>query len=87
MLYYIVIAFANYKIPPGLMFGYERQPIGGSYCFVATVEKALMDGYYLNYFSLEDLNSYLDYRKMREYKSYLEKFSGKGKIKLLEVAE
>ena len=71
----------------GLMFGYERHTVGGSYCFVATVEKALMDGYYLNYFSLEDLHSYLDNRKMCEFKSYLERFSGKGKVKLLEVAK
>ena len=76
-----------HRIPSGLMFGYERHTVGGSYCFVATVEKALMDGYYLNYFSLEDLHSYLDNRKMREFKSYLERFSGKGKLKLLEVAE
>lgn len=76
-----------HKIPPGLMFGYERHTIGGSYCFVATVEKALLDGFYLNYFSLEDLRSYIGNRKMREFESFLGKFSGKGKHKLLEVVE
>jgi predicted transcriptional regulator of viral defense system len=76
-----------HRIPPGLMFGYERHTIGESYCFIATVEKALLDGYYLNYFSWEDLETYLHNRKIREFKSYLEKFSGKGKLKLLEVAE
>ena len=29
-----------HRIPPGLMFGYERHTIGESYCFIATVEKA-----------------------------------------------
>lgn len=69
------------------MFGYERHTIEGSYCFVATVEKALLDGFYLNYFSLEDLRSYIGNRKMREFKSFLGKFSGKGRLKLLEVVE
>ena len=76
-----------HKIPPGLMFGYERHAINGSYCFVATVEKALLDGFYLNYFSSDDLRSYMGNKKMREFKSFLEIFSGKGKLKLLEVVE
>ena len=76
-----------HKIPPGLMFGYERHAINGSYCFVATVEKALLDGFYLNYFSSDDLRSYMGNKKMREFKSFLQIFSGKGKLKLLEVVE
>ena len=76
-----------HKIPPALLFGYERHSIGGGYCFVATVEKALLDGYYLNYFSLDDLHPYIGNRKMREFKAYLEKYSGKGRTKLLGVVE
>ncbi|MCW6170827.1 MAG: hypothetical protein LVQ96_06610 [Thermoplasmatales archaeon] len=74
-----------HKIPPGLMFGYERHLVGGSYCFVATVEKALLDGYYLNYFSAGDLDSYVGSKRMKEFRPYLDKFKGKGKLKLLEV--
>ncbi len=76
-----------HRIPPELMFGYERHTMGGSYCFVATVEKALLDGYYLNYFSADDLHPYFGNKKMHEFKSYLKKFSGKGRSKLLEVVE
>ena len=69
------------------MFGYERHTLGGSYCFVATVEKALLDGYYLNYFSLKDLYSYGDIERMRVFKPYLKKYVGKGRLKLLEAIE
>jgi predicted transcriptional regulator of viral defense system len=84
---YDQLGLEYHKIPPGLMFGYERHKIGESYCFVATPEKALLDGYYLNHFTSEDLRSYLENRKMSEFKSFLEKFSGKGRVKLLEVTE
>ena len=76
-----------HKIPPRLMFGYERHTLGGSYCFVATVEKALLDGYYLNYFSLNDLYSYGDIERMRIFKPFLKKYLGKGRLKLLEAIE
>ena len=84
---YDQLGLEYHKIPPGLMFGYERHKIGESYCFVATPEKALLDGYYLNHFTSEDLRSYLENRKMSEFKSFLEKFSGKGRLKLIEVTE
>jgi len=84
---YDKLGLEYHKISPELMFGYERHKIGESYCFVATLEKALLDGYYLNYFTSEDLRSFLENRKMSEFKSFLEKFSGKGKLKLLEVTE
>ena len=84
---YDKLGLEYHKIPPELMFGYERHKIVESYCFVAKPEKALLDGYYLNYFTSEDLRSFLENRKMSEFKSFLEKFSGKGKLKLLEVTE
>jgi predicted transcriptional regulator of viral defense system len=76
-----------HKIPPGLMFGYERHLLSGSYCFVATVEKALLDGYYLNYFSENDLRQFTAKNAMKILKPYLDKFRGKGRSKLLEVIE
>lgn len=74
-----------HKILPSLMFGYERHLILGSYCFVATIEKALLDGYYLNYFTEKDLREYAGSKKLGRLKPYLEKFRGKSRWKLLEV--
>lgn len=82
-----MLGLEYHKIPPGLMFGYERHPIAGSYCFVATIEKALLDGYYLNIFSLDDLNEYGNKKKLRQMKPQIEKFSARGKIKLSEIVK
>lgn len=79
------LGLVYHKIPSALMFGYERHKIGRSYCFVATVEKALLDGYYLNYFSKKDIDPYTGSKEMLEFKPYLEKFKGKGRLKLLEA--
>ncbi len=79
------LALEYHKIPPELMFGFERHDLGGSYCFVATIEKALLDGFYLNYFSLKDVKEIGEEKKFNRMLPQLEKFSGKGKLKLLEA--
>ena len=74
-----------HKVNPGLMFGYERHAISGSYCFVATVEKALIDGFYLNMFSEEQFLELCDFNKVKDLMPQLEKFSGKGRKKLMRM--
>ncbi len=82
---YHELGLEYHKINPGLMFGFERHKVSGSYCFVATREKALLDGYYLKLFTLDDvleLGRTSEYKKLRPL--FL-KFIGKGKKKMLEV--
>ncbi len=73
-----------HKIQPSLMFGFERHILQNSYCFVATPEKALLDGYYLNMFSKLDMRELGNTDSFRELAPMLRKFHGKGSIRLLE---
>ncbi len=74
-----------HKIPSSLMFGFERHNIQGSYCFVATPEKAFLDGYYLNIFSESEMNEFGSPDGYRNLASQLIRFKGKGSKRLLEV--
>ena len=58
-----------HRIHPKLFFGYRRYKADRSYIFVAEPEKALIDGYYFNRYTLEDLLSMsenLDFTKVQE---------------------
>ncbi len=58
-----------HRIHPKLFFGYQRHKIEKSYIFVADPEKALLDGYYFNFYNLDDLISMsegLDFAKIEE---------------------
>lgn len=79
------IGLEYHKIPGDLFFGFKRESIGGSYAFVASPEKSLIDGYYLNLYSIEELFEFsreLDYSDI--WKS-LNRFEGKGSKKLKEM--
>lgn len=67
------------------MFGFEQHLTGGSYCFVASGEKALFEGYYLDYFTAEDFEEYGNRHKLRQYLNQLERFKDIGRSKLMEV--
>ena len=82
---YPEVGLEYHKVNPGLMFGYERHSISGSYCFVATIEKALIDGFYLNVFSKDQVLELCDFNKFRDLIPQLEKFSGKGSKKLMRM--
>ena len=74
-----------HKIPGRLFFGYEKQNRGNSYAFVATPEKALIDGLYLGIYNKEraaELAAHLNLNKAVEM---LNNFKGKGSVKLKKV--
>ena len=74
-----------HKIPARLFLGYERHSRGASYTFVATPEKALVDGLYLGMYSEErfaELARGLDLAGMARM---LERFDGKGAARLKRV--
>lgn len=82
---YPELGLEYHKINPGLMFGFERHKVSGSYCFVATREKALLDGYYLNLFTLDDVLEMGRKSEYRKLKPLFLKFNGKGRKRLLEA--
>jgi len=71
-----------HKVPGALFFGYKRYALGESYALVAEPEKALLDGYYLNIYTINDLlehSGHLDFNTMA---GRINEFSGRGSRKL-----
>ncbi len=86
-IHYKGLGIRYHKIATDLFFGYERLQKGNSYVFVATPEKALIDGVYLNIYSAGDIDEYLhrggvDIGKLR---TLLGRFHGRGSKKLSKV--
>ncbi|MCL5008563.1 MAG: hypothetical protein M1156_01580, partial [Candidatus Marsarchaeota archaeon] len=86
-IHYKGLEIRYHKISTGLFFGYERLQKGDSYVFVATPEKALIDGVYLNIYSAGDIEEDLhkgsiDIGKLR---TLLGRFHGRGSKKLSKV--
>lgn len=89
---YPEIGITYHKIPGKLLFGYERESRGSSYTFVATAEKAIVDGIYLGIYDEEraiELSKIqgnnkkgLDFHNIIEQ---ISEFRGKGSIKLKKV--
>ncbi len=74
-----------HKIHPKLFFGYKRHKIEKSYIFVAEPEKALIDGYYFNRYTLNDILSMskkLDFTKVEEK---IMEYKKRGSTKLKEA--
>lgn len=59
-----------HKIDPGLFFGYDRVRTENSYFLMASPEKAMIDGFYLNIFDEEFL---IDHSKGLEYSKIMER--------------
>ncbi len=83
-LQYKNLGITYHKIPPTLFFGYEKYSKNGSYIFVATPEKALIDSVYLNLISKSTCKEILEKVDKKNMESYLSRFKGKGKKKLRE---
>lgn len=79
------LGIVYHKIPHKMFFGYRRYGTEGSYIMVADAEKALLDGYYLGTFSLNQLAEYSSGLNFRDYRQSLSRFNGKGSKKLLEA--
>lgn len=79
------IGIVYHKIPNRLFFGYRRHSSDGSYVMVADAEKALLDGYYLGTFSLDQVAEYSTDLDFRTYRQLLSRFSGKGSKRLMEA--
>ncbi len=71
-----------HKIPAGLFFGFKKHAKGKSYVMVAEPEKALLDGLYLNIFSVGDMRELSQKIDMRKLGEFAKKFNGRGKKKL-----
>jgi hypothetical protein len=74
-----------HKIHPKLFFGYQRHKIEKSYIFVAEPEKALIDGYYFNLFTLDDLISMSENMDFAKIGKMMENYEGRGSKKLKEA--
>jgi len=74
-----------HKIPGSLFFGYEKQSRGNSYVFVATLEKALIDGLYLGIYNKERAAELAMHVNLNKAIEMLNNFNGKGSVKLKRV--
>lgn len=79
---YQELGLEYHRIPSNLFWGYERVAAEGSYMMVASAQKALIDGYYLNMYSLENLLEYGRGLDFSEVLKPMELFSGKGSKKI-----
>jgi predicted transcriptional regulator of viral defense system len=74
-----------HRISPQLLFGYRRYELERSYTLVAEPEKALIDGFYLNIYSLDDLMEYSNRMNFQPLFDQLMHFSGRGSRKMKGV--
>ncbi|MCL4323326.1 MAG: hypothetical protein M1498_02625 [Candidatus Thermoplasmatota archaeon] len=74
-----------HKIHPKLFFGYQRYRIEKSYIFVADPEKALIDGYYFNMYTIDDLLSMSENMDFTEVRKQIANYDGRGGKKLKEA--
>ncbi len=74
-----------HKIPPKLFFGFEKVKKENSYFFLADKEKAIIDSIYLNIISKKTAKELLEQADKEKFKSYVEKFKGRGRKKLEEI--
>ena len=74
-----------HKIHPKLFFGYQKHMIEKSYIFVADPEKALIDGYYFNIYTLDDLLSMSENLDFTKVGKQIVNYEGRGSKKLREA--
>ncbi|MFH1750785.1 MAG: hypothetical protein ABH863_03845 [Candidatus Micrarchaeota archaeon] len=76
------LGISYHKIPVALYFGFDRVKRAGSYAFIATPGKALMDSIYLNLLPPDSIRELKDQVDGAELVDYVGRFKGKGKKKL-----
>ncbi|MFA6530790.1 MAG: hypothetical protein WCT31_03595 [Candidatus Micrarchaeia archaeon] len=76
------IGIVYHKIPPSLLYGYEKHKKEKSYLFMATPEKAVIDGIYLNLISREEVKEILPKLNKELLLNYKNRFHGNGKKKI-----
>lgn len=79
--------YIYHKLNPKLFFGYEKIIINSANVYVATPEKALIDGLYLRCISIDlikELIVNIDKNKLNEYITKLSKLDFRGKKKLVD---
>ena len=79
---YKELGIEYHKIPERLFFGYERHRRGTSYAFVATAEKALVDGLYLNRYDETRFEELADGLNFAGIARMLKRFTGKGSVRM-----
>lgn len=79
---YQELGLEYHKLPPKLFWGYERVGIEGSYMMVASPQKALIDGFYINLYSLENLLEFGRGLDFSEITKRMSSFSGRGSKKI-----
>jgi predicted transcriptional regulator of viral defense system len=79
--------FLYYKINPKLFFGFEKKRIVGTWVFVATPEKAIIDGLYLKRISEElakEILPKLNKKQLEEYLLQLKESKVKGTKRVIK---
>ncbi len=76
-----------HKVPKSLFFGYSRHERMGSYVFVAELEKAFIDGLYLNRYGLSDLLEHASSLDIRKLATLSTRFDGRGSHKIIRVVK
>ncbi len=82
--------YIYYKINPKLFFGYEKKRFAESYVFLATPEKAVLDGIYLSKIPLNilpEIIEYLDKRVLKKTAERMKKTSVRGTKKTYKIIE
>ncbi len=84
----IIDNYKYFRINPKLFFGYEKVNIDNSSVYVATVEKAIIDGIYYNNISRSTIDE-IDYDSnvLRKYLEIMEGLKFRGKKKLIKFME
>ncbi|MEW5955856.1 MAG: hypothetical protein AB1626_04970 [Candidatus Micrarchaeota archaeon] len=79
---YASLGLTYHKIPSSLFYGYEKHRRGQSYVFMASLEKALVDGVYLNAFPKKLVSELMEKVDSEKLESYVKRFKGTGRKKL-----
>ena len=83
------LGFEYHKIQPNLFYGFVEMPFpGGSYFYMATKEKAIIDAAYLRLASASTLRSFKrGHVRASDLRRALERYDGKGKQRIVEVLD
>ena len=74
-----------HKITSALFFGFSRYALGESYALVADPEKALMDGFYLGFYTFDDLVEFSGSLRFDTLTRQMNRFNGRGSRKVKEA--
>jgi predicted transcriptional regulator of viral defense system len=74
-----------HRIQPTLFFGYERVKIENSYVFMASPEKALIDGLYLHLFTTDFIQENVTTLNFNQMKKRLSTYKGYNSSNLKEM--